>query len=87
MAKKELWFEIHEILIREWDPIGVRYFDSAHDEYDSFISEIIRMLEKGADKTKLTDHLFQLAVIGSSVYRMQKAEIAAQMILESFKRT
>ena len=31
---------IHQILLHEWDPIGVAHEPAAHDEYDSYIHEI-----------------------------------------------
>ncbi len=54
---------IHNILINEWDPIGVRDQPLAQDEYDSYIPGIIRLLERGAPESRLAEHLDQLETI------------------------
>jgi len=48
---------IHDILIREWDPIGVDDEPLAQNEYDSYIYGIIRLLASGADHVKMAQHL------------------------------
>jgi hypothetical protein len=54
---------IHDILIAEWDPLGVGAISDAQDEYDSYISEIYSILNSGADKVKLVGHLRELETV------------------------
>jgi hypothetical protein len=54
---KRVWQEIHDVLIKIWDPIGVSDVEAAQDEYDSYIGGIYSLLEKGADAKTLEDHL------------------------------
>jgi hypothetical protein len=51
---------IHDVLIREWDPIGVGYEPNAQDEYDSYIPTIYRLISEGADDMKIAEHLEQI---------------------------
>lgn len=39
---KKLQASIREILLQEWDPIGVSDVAQAQDEYDSYLGEITR---------------------------------------------
>jgi hypothetical protein len=49
---------IREIVMREWDPIGVAGVPEAHDEYDSYIHQIHGMLIRREPKHKLLDYLW-----------------------------
>jgi hypothetical protein len=49
---------IHEILLREWDPIGVAGEPGAQDEYDSYIHEIHGILIRHEPRHRLVDHLW-----------------------------
>jgi hypothetical protein len=51
---------IHDILLNEWDPIGVAPYPDAHDEYDDYIHEIHGMLIRHEPRHKLIDHLWWL---------------------------
>jgi hypothetical protein len=49
---------IRELLMREWDPIGVRDVPQAQDEYDSYISQVYGMLIRREPRYKLVDFLW-----------------------------
>ena len=57
---KELWQAVKEILFREWDPIGVNSNPARSDEYDSYASGIVRLLQAEADEYKIAEHLRSL---------------------------
>ena len=57
---KELWQAVKEILFREWDPIGINSNPSLSDEYDSYASGIVRLLQAEADEYKIAEHLRSL---------------------------
>lgn len=50
-------FAIHEILLRDWDPIGVREIPEAQDEYDGYIAGVYRLVVGSASKANIVDHL------------------------------
>ena len=52
-----LYLEVCEILLREWDPIGVNEYPEAHDEYDMYAPGLLWMMETGADELALQMHL------------------------------
>jgi hypothetical protein len=39
-AMKDMQARVGEILLRQWDPIGVADVPQAQDEYDSYVGEI-----------------------------------------------
>lgn len=47
----------HDILIREWDPIGVGDEPMAQDEYDAYIPGALRMVADGRDEQAISDYL------------------------------
>jgi hypothetical protein len=51
---------IHDVLIREWDPLSVGTNPLAQDEYDSYIPGVQRLLAQGCDAYKLTAYLDRL---------------------------
>jgi len=51
---------IREILLRDWDPIGVADIPEAQDEYDSYIPGIYGRLIRHIPEKELFDHLWQI---------------------------
>jgi hypothetical protein len=60
MKRKELLQSVKEVLFREWDPIGLNSNPACSDEYDSYASGIIRLLQAEADEYKIAEHLRNL---------------------------
>jgi hypothetical protein len=54
---------IRQILLGEWDPIGVGPYEEAADEYDGYIPTIYRMMQEGVGVEKLAAHLGKLETI------------------------
>jgi hypothetical protein len=53
---------IREVLMREWDPIGVSGVPEAADEYDSYVGEVYMMLMQGrASSEAIAAYLFDIA--------------------------
>ncbi len=74
MKNEELFKKIHEILIRDWDPIGVSDQPNAHDEYDVYIPGIIKIILKNKSIDQVVNHLASIEkVIG--VYNYPRPEI------------
>ena len=40
-----------------WDPIGVRGIEEAKDEYDSYASPVLELLERGSAEEEVADYL------------------------------
>jgi hypothetical protein len=48
---------ISEILLRDWDPIGINDVPEAHDEYDSYVGSVYRLLASHCSADQIIDHL------------------------------
>jgi hypothetical protein len=71
---------VHEILWREWDPIGVNEI-GPDDEYDGYVRPIIGKVMSGETVEQIADYL-DWAVgdhMGLSVIRCQSFEIAQKL--------
>ncbi len=55
---KEVQKVIYEILMKEWDPIGVAGIPEAQSEYDAYVSEVYRLLSRRASVQELFDSLW-----------------------------
>lgn len=58
----DLRARVREILMNEWDPIGIAAIPGTSDEYDSYVSKICTMLmEEQADVYRITAYLDRIA--------------------------
>jgi hypothetical protein len=53
---------VREVLLREWDPIGIEAIPGADDEYDAYIGTVCVMLaDEAATKQVLATYLLSVA--------------------------
>ena len=64
MQNSPLFIAVDEILCYLWDPIGVSSDGTpqARDEYTSYVPEIVKLLEDGADAQQIADSLDRIEV-------------------------
>jgi hypothetical protein len=55
---KDYQAAIHDVLLKQWDPIGVSHVPEAQDEYDGYISQIHGMLIRREPGPKLVEFLW-----------------------------
>jgi len=75
---------VREILMQEWDPIGVAGIpDWPRDEYDSYIPGVFGLLQKGTNVDQLAAHLDAITAgpIGMKPDE-QRSRAAATAVLE-----
>jgi len=60
LRAREIQDAIRQILLHDWDPIGVQDVPQAQDEYDSYIGSVYRLLATGATDDQVAAHLFGL---------------------------
>jgi hypothetical protein len=48
---------IREVLLRDWDPIGVADVRETQDEYDGYIGGVYRLLASGQNDEAIAAHL------------------------------
>jgi hypothetical protein len=52
--------EIREVLLKYWDPIGIKDEPRARDEYDMYIGGILGLLLRDATEEELRTHLWKI---------------------------
>ena len=57
---REIQEAIRQVLLRDWDPIGVRDAPEAQDEYDGYVGGVYRLLVSGATSSEIAEHLLQI---------------------------
>jgi hypothetical protein len=74
---------IRDVLMREWDPIGVAGVPQAQDEYDGYINEIYGLLIRREPRHKLVDFLWWAETQHMSLYgNRQRTERTADLLLK-----
>lgn len=51
---------IREILLKEWDPIGISHIPEAQDEYNGYVGEVYRLFSRRASQREFFDYLWSL---------------------------
>lgn len=54
---RDIQRHIGEILLREWDPIGIQEHPEAADEYDAYVGGVYRLLASVASAREIATHL------------------------------
>lgn len=57
---RDVWHPIAEILMNDWDPIGVKGVHAAVDEYDAYVMQLHGMLERGTTADAIVSYLQQV---------------------------
>ena len=55
--------QMRQVLLEEWDPIGIRDEPLAQDEYDSYLRHIYDLLARDASELQIANHLNQLETV------------------------
>jgi hypothetical protein len=56
LGGRDLFGAVAQVLWEDRDPIGAAV---PADEYDSYVPEVVRLLQAGADREALADHLLR----------------------------
>ncbi len=52
---------IKQVLLQDWDPIGISDIPEAQDEYDSYVGGGYRLLASGGSEDVIVEHLYRIA--------------------------
>jgi len=63
---------IRTILLREWDPIGVRDVPEAQDEYDSYAMPLYSFLRQRPSEDAVVGHLYRLETENMGLTRINR---------------
>ncbi len=74
---------IREVLLKEWDPIGVAQSTEAQNEYDGYVAEVAALVFGKASWEEIVDYLWktEIETMGLPGNR-QKIELIASRLLE-----
>src|SRR5688572_21789219 len=59
---KAIQESIRQVLLNEWDPIGINDVPEAQDEYDGYVGGVYRLLAAGAMEEEIVQHLSRIEV-------------------------
>ena len=54
---RDIQESIRRVLLRDWDPIGVKDVPEAQDEYDGYVGSVYRLLAQGAGREAIAQYL------------------------------
>jgi len=60
MKNEDMFLIVNNILLNEWDPIGVNSNPNLHDEYEHYVMPIINQLMTGITTEGLADFLYKI---------------------------
>lgn len=73
---------IREILLRDWDPIGIAEMSGAQDEYDAYVVEVYWLLLRRAVHSEVFKHLWSLETehMGLCGDRQRTEKVAEKLV-------
>ena len=79
----EIQESIRQVLFHEWDPIGVKGYSNAVDEYDSCIAPVYRILAGNRSEDELLDFLYatERDTLGASCKNREQLRPVARKLL------
>lgn len=81
LRARQIQHGIREILLRDWDPIGVRDEPLAQSEYDGYIGGVYRLLASGANEDQLVEHLREIDPVSQPDPETSHLRAVAQHLL------
>lgn len=57
---KEIQRAIGDVLLRNWDPLGVKDVPQGQDEYDAYVGGVYRLIASGASARQIAEHLMRI---------------------------
>jgi len=52
--------KVKDILLADWDPIGIRDVPQAADEYDGYVTSVVEKIIAGSSVAELSEHLLEI---------------------------
>jgi hypothetical protein len=85
--EKELYLRVDEVLHYVWDPIGVSGNPMARDEYQSYVPQVVRLLNENANAEQITSYLNQVVTERMGLPRNLDATLNVVAVLLDWKET
>jgi len=78
--------ELRALLMRWWNPIGVRGVPEARDEYDSYMGPIVSLLERGGSAKDLSRYLAEVETDYMGLDARKSVDLQAASKIHSWYR-
>jgi hypothetical protein len=52
---------IRDVLMTDWDPIGVGHLTGTQNEYDGYVADIYQLVSSGSTQREISVHLWKVA--------------------------
>lgn len=72
---REIQQSIRQVLLHEWDPIGVAGIPEAQDEYDSYVGGVYRLLALGASDEQIAEHLWEIETVTMGLPAIERSRL------------
>jgi hypothetical protein len=81
MQNNSLYNQIRQILLTDWDPIGICDVRQAQDEYDDYVGRIAEMLTNSRSIAETSEYLLHVEtnVLGLPGNRERARAVAAKL--------
>lgn len=78
---------VHDILFREWDPLGVNADEGAFSEYSRYDVVLLQLLKRGADERRVAEHLLRIQEnsLGISPPDPERDKVIALRLLTAYE--
>jgi hypothetical protein len=88
VGAEEVTDQIRQILMKEWDPIGIKDQEACEDEYDSYIPAIRTKLQSCASEKSIAQHLAAIEIewMGGQSSDPETLLVVAAKLLEIDRR-
>ncbi|MEM7625405.1 MAG: hypothetical protein AAF333_07245 [Planctomycetota bacterium] len=73
---------IRKILNRDWNPIGLSNLSAVDNEYDSYISKLIKLLQEGAGDHKIAERLSEFEQVSMG---LSKADRSHELVVQNLR--
>ncbi len=74
--------KIRQVLLQDWDPVGIKHVPQAQNEYDPYLANITRLVKSQALQNDIAAALFQAEVnMGLGANESRANLVAAKLVL------
>ena len=78
--------KVREILMREWDPIGIAGCEGAEDEYDAYVGKVyVMLMDENATADAISTYLYDTSIgyigLSPSDFLRDRARKAADALI------
>lgn len=82
---EELHWRVDEVLHYLWDPIGVSGIPLARNEYQSYVPQVVRLLNENASPERIADYLYEIATRRMGISENSDATLRVVAVLLDWK--